>query len=134
MAACTGLTRRSCRCSAQTASYIAIRTEITQRKLLEERNAEMVDELLAANRELTDYGDTLGEEGSHQINLIASRVKRLSGLLVAILAYSRAGRDQADRLPVAAEPLVRNTIDLLAAPPHIRIDIVGELPGSSSKR
>jgi PAS domain S-box-containing protein len=136
------------------ASYIAIRTEITQRKLLEERNAEMVDELLAANRELTefayvvshdlkaplrgisslaswlvtDYGDTLGEEGSHQLNLIASRVKRLSGLIDAILAYSRAGRDQADRLPVATEPLVRNTIDLLAAPPHIRIDIVGELP------
>jgi len=135
-------------------SYIAIRAEITQRKLLEERNAEMVDELLAANRELTefayvvshdlkaplrgisslaswlvtDYGDKLGDEGCHQLNLIASRVKRLSGLIDAILAYSRAGRDHADRLPVALEPLVRNTIDLLAPPPHVHIEIVGVLP------
>ena len=137
--------------------YIAMRTEITQRKLLEEQHAQMVAELLAANRELSefayvvshdlkaplrgisslaswlvsDYSDRLGEDGRAHLNLIASRVKRLSGLIDAILTYSRAGRSGDERLPVALEPLVRNTIDLLAPPAHIAITIDGRLPDVS---
>jgi len=134
--------------------YIAIRTEITQRKLLEERNAQMVEQLLAANRELSefayvvshdlkaplrgisslaswlvsDFSDKLGDEGREHLNLIASRVKRLSGLIDAILSYSRAGRTGDERMPVALEPLVRNIIDLLSPPPHIQVEIAGTLP------
>jgi PAS domain S-box-containing protein len=86
--------------------YTAIRAEITQKKLLEEHNAEIVEELLAANRELsdfayvvshdlkaplrgisslaswlvTDFADQLGPEGRSQLDLIAAH-RRDPGLL-----------------------------------------------------
>ncbi len=134
--------------------YIAIRAEITARKLLEEHNASLLSELQTANRELndfayivshdlkaplrgisslanwliTDYHDKLGEEGGKQLGLIASRVKRLGALVDGILAYSRAGRGREDRLVLDLDALVRNTVELLAPPPHIAIDIVNPLP------
>ena len=134
--------------------YVAIRAEITQRKLLEESNAQMVAELLAANHELsefayvvshdlkaplrgisslaswlsTDFGEQLGTEGREHVALIDSRVKRLSALIDAILAYSRAGRQNDNATPVALQPLVSNVIELLAPPQHIRVEIISELP------
>ena len=134
--------------------FVAIRAEITERKLLEERNTRMLQELEAANRELsefayivshdlkaplrgisslaswliTDYGDKLGAEGGQQLGLIASRVKRLGALIDGILAYSRAGRVREKRLSVEFDSLVRNCIDLLAPPAHIAIEIAGTLP------
>jgi signal transduction histidine kinase len=60
--------------------------------------------------------------------MIASRVKRLSAMIDAILAYSRAGRAGSDRVAVDLGPLVRNTIELLAPPPHISVEVNGELP------
>jgi signal transduction histidine kinase len=128
--------------------------EITARWQLEQQRAGLIAELLAANRELSefayvvshdlkaplrgisslatwlvnDFSEKLGPEGREHLALIASRVKRLAGLIDAILAYSRAGRSHVDRVPVALEPLVRNTIDLLAPPPHVRVQISGRLP------
>lgn len=127
---------------------------ITKRWQLEQQRASLIAELQAANRELSDFAyvvshdlkaplrgisslaswlisdfsDNLGEEGCGHLTLIASPAKRLSGLIDAILAYSRAGRGREERASVALGPLVRNTIDLLAPPPHVRIDIVDELP------
>lgn len=134
--------------------YIAIRAEITARKLLEEHNAALVTELQSANRELNDfayivshdlkaplrgisslanwliadYHDKLGEEGGKQLGLIASRVKRLGALVDGILAYSRAGRGREERLALDLDALVRNTVELLAPPPNIAIAIVSPLP------
>ena len=134
--------------------YTAIGAEITQRKLLEEHNAEIMDELLAANHELndfayvvshdlkaplrgisslaswlvTDYAEQLGPEGRGHLDLIANRVKRLSLLIDAILTYSRAGRSREPRVPVALGPLVRNTVELLAPPPHVRVELAAEWP------
>ena len=134
--------------------YIAIRAEITARKLLEEHNVELVAELQGANRELNDfayivshdlkaplrgisslanwlsadYADKLGAEGSTQLGLIVSRAKRLGALVDGILAYSRAGRGREERMAVELDSLVRNTIDLLAAPPHITVTLATPLP------
>jgi PAS domain S-box-containing protein len=134
--------------------YIAIRAEITAAKLLAEHNAELVAELLGANRELNDfayivshdlkaplrgisslanwlmadYADKLGGEGATQLELIVSRVKRLGALVDGILAYSRAGRGREERMAVELDPLVRNTIDLLAAPSHITVTLATPLP------
>lgn len=134
--------------------YIAIRAEITARKLLEEHNAELVAELQGANRELkdfayivshdlkaplrginslanwliADYAEQLGGEGKTQLELICSRVKRLGALVDGILAYSRAGRGREERLLVELQPLVCNTIELLAPPAHIQVEIARPLP------
>lgn len=128
--------------------------DISSRWQLEQQRAGLIAELLAANRELsefayvvshdlkaplrgisslaswliTDHAEQLGPEGREHLNLIASRVKRLSGLIDAILAYSRAGRSRDERSPVPLAPLVRNTIDLLAPPPHIVVEVASALP------
>ena len=128
--------------------------DITGRWRLEQQRAGLIAELLAANRELSefayvvshdlkaplrgisslatwlvnDFSEKLGAEGREHLALIASRVKRLAGLIDAILAYSRAGRSHLERMQVALAPLVHNTIDLLAPPPHVRVDIEGPLP------
>jgi signal transduction histidine kinase len=128
--------------------------EITERWKLEQQRAVLIAELQAANRELgefayvvshdlkaplrgisslatwlvKDFSEKLGPEGRDHLALIASRVKRLAGLIDAILAYSRAGRSRVDRKQVALEPLVNSTIDLLAPPCHVQVEIMGSLP------
>jgi signal transduction histidine kinase len=127
---------------------------ITQRWLLEQQQKALVAELLTANRELsdfayvvshdlkaplrgisslaswlvTDFAEKLGAEGREHLNLIASRVKRLSGLIDAILAYSRAGRSGEGRVLVDVKRLVLNSIDLLAPPAHIHTALTGTWP------
>jgi signal transduction histidine kinase len=128
--------------------------DITPRWRLEQQRAGLIAELLAANRELSefayvvshdlkaplrgisslatwlvnDFSEKLGPEGREHLALIASRVKRLASLIDAILAYSRAGRSHVERLSVPLEPLVHNIIDLLAPPPHVQVEIQGRLP------
>ncbi|MCX5724697.1 MAG: ATP-binding protein [Nitrospirae bacterium] len=137
--------------------YIAIRAEITERKQLEEKNAAIMQELEAVNKELTnfayvvshdlkaplrgisslagwlidDYGDQLGDEGKKQLGLMANRVERLNGLISGILTYSRAGRNQEHRQTVDLNALLHNTIELLAPPPHIAIQIATPFPSIS---
>lgn len=127
---------------------------ITQRWLLEQRHGGLIAELQTANRELSDFAyvvshdlkaplrgisslaswlvadfsEKLGAEGREHLGLISSRVRRLSGLIDAILTYSRAGRSNESRAPVALAPLVANVIDLLAPPPHIHVELVDPLP------
>jgi signal transduction histidine kinase len=128
--------------------------DITKRWRLEQQRAELIAGLMSANRELSDfayvvshdlkaplrgissltswlvsdYADKLGSEGCEHVTMIASRVRRLSSLIDAILAYSRAGRSHEELAPVPLTPLVRNVIDLLSPPPHIRVEITCELP------
>lgn len=134
--------------------YIAIRAEITERKLLEEKNAAVMQELEAANKELTnfayivshdlkaplrgisslagwlinDYGDKLEDEGKKQLGLMANRVERLNELISGILTYSRAGRNQEHRQTLDLNILLQNTIEILAPPPHIAIQIATPFP------
>ncbi len=134
--------------------YIAIRAEITNLKLLEERNIEVIKELEETNKELSDfayvvshdlkaplrgihsltnwliedYADKLDADGAQQLGLIANRVTRLNKLVDGILAYSRAGRNREDRQVVDLESLVHNVIELLAAPSHISVEVVAPLP------
>ncbi len=128
--------------------------DISARWRLEQHHAALITELQTANRELsefayvvshdlkaplrgisslaswlvTDHAEQLGSEGREHLGLIASRVKRLSGLIDAILAYSRAGRAREERTAVDLGPLLRNAIDLLAPPPHIQVEVADELP------
>jgi PAS domain S-box-containing protein len=134
--------------------YIAIRAEITERKLLEEKNAGILKELTDANQELADfayivshdlkaplrginslanwlvedYSDKLGTEGKQLLDLMIGRTRRLGKLVDGILAYSRAGRNPASSETIDLNLIVHDTIDLLTPPPHITVEITNPLP------
>jgi signal transduction histidine kinase len=136
------------------AGAVVTHENITPRWQLEKQRAGLIAELLAANRELTDFAhvvshdlkaplrgisslaswllsdfsDKLGAEGREHLNLMSNRVSRLSGLIDAILAYSRAGRTYEERLPVSIDRLVHNTVDLLAPPAHVQVHVAEGLP------
>ncbi len=62
------------------------------------------------------------------LGLLVSRVKRLDNLIDGILAYSRVGRSLEPEEMVDCEQMVRNVIEMLAPPPHIRVEISSSLP------
>ncbi len=76
----------------------------------------------------TDYRDKLGDEGRQQLEMMVDRVKRMNALIDGILTYSRAGRSREERVEMDLAKLVPNTIDLLAPPAHIRVEVATPLP------
>ena len=76
----------------------------------------------------TDYYDRLDAEGREHLQLLRSRVRRMDALIDGILEYSRIGRVRQAVAAVPIDRVVRETIDLLAPPAHIRVLIDGTLP------
>lgn len=134
--------------------------DISARRQAETQQARLVSELRSANEELrnfayvvshdlkaplraigslanwiaTDYTDKLDEAGHDMMLLLASRVRRMDGLIDGILQYSRVGRVKESRVAVELEPLAHDVIDLLSPPPHVRVAIDGPLPTVVAER
>ena len=134
--------------------FTGIVRDITERKRAEAQRAQLIDDLETVNEELTnfayvvshdlkaplraigsladwiatDYTDRLDAEGQEHLRLLKSRVRRMDSLIDGILEYSRVGRvrERAERVDLNA--LLRDTIDLLAPPAHLRIVIEDTLP------
>ncbi|HSM99083.1 MAG TPA: ATP-binding protein, partial [Gallionella sp.] len=128
--------------------------DISKRKQAEEQRALLMHELESANEELknfgyvvshdlkaplraigsladwisTDYADKFDDEGREHMRLLISRVHRMDGLIDGILQYSRVGRVKETIVAVELNHLVREVIDLLAPPEHIKVSIVNSLP------
>lgn len=128
--------------------------DVTERKMAEERQAQLLKELESANQELndfayivshdlkaplraigslanwilTDYADKFDKEGKEQMDLLLSRVKRMHDLIEGILQYSRAGRIREEKLEVNLNELVPGVIDMIAPPENVEIKIENELP------
>jgi signal transduction histidine kinase/CHASE1-domain containing sensor protein len=128
--------------------------DITDRRLAEERQASLLDELKSINGELkdfahvvshdlkaplrgirtlaewieTDFGDKLGDEGREQVHLLMGRVDRMQSLINDILEYSRIGCVCGDRVAVDTNRLLADLANDLAIPEHISLDIEGGLP------
>jgi signal transduction histidine kinase len=124
-----------------------------ERRRAELRQAELMQELRAANEELgnfayvashdlkaplrgigslaqwivADYGDRLDDAGREQMALLLGRVHRMDRLIDGVLQVSRVGRTEEPPEPVDLGALVHETVDLLAPPPHVTVD-VGPLP------
>ncbi len=123
--------------------------DITERKRAEEKQAQLMHELRSANDELTnfayatshdlkaplraigslaqwlstDYADRFDDEGRNHMALLLSRVKRMDRLIDGILQYSRVGRVRELPSPVDLNLLVDETVDLLAPPPHVKVEV-----------
>lgn len=76
-----------------------------------------------------DYAGAFDANGQEMVELLLSRVKRMSSMIDGILRYSRAGRlidGRQERIDLNA--LVKDVIDMLEPPDHIRVIIERELP------
>jgi PAS domain S-box-containing protein len=128
--------------------------DVTERKMAEERQAQLLKELESANQELndfayivshdlkaplraigslanwilTDYTDKFDKDGKEQMNLLLSRVKRMHDLIEGILQYSRVGRTREEKAQVDLNELVPGIIDMIAPSETIEIKIENELP------
>ena len=134
--------------------FTGIVRDITERKRAEEQRLLLIQELQSANDELqsfayvvshdlkaplraigsladwidADYRERLDVDGREHLRLLRSRVRRMDALIDGILEYSRVGRVKETLATVSTERIVKETIDLLAPPPHIRVTIEGSLP------
>jgi len=132
----------------------AIIRDITERKQAEEKQAELLKQVEAINKELkdfayivshdlkaplrgiktladwitTDYADKLDDNGKEQINLLSSRVDRMHNLIDGILQYSRVGHVKEKHVQVNLNELVPDIIDTIAPPENITITIENQLP------
>ncbi|MEK6635105.1 MAG: ATP-binding protein [Planctomycetota bacterium] len=133
---------------------VCVFLDITERKQIEARQIQLLNELKTVNQELndfayivshdlraplrgisslagwiaTDYADRFDEEGKKQIQLLIGRVKRMHSLIDGILQYSRVGRIKEEKLEVDFNNLVKNVIDLINPPKNIEIEIKNNLP------
>ncbi len=127
---------------------------LAARKRAEERQAQLLKQVEAANQELADfahvvshdlkaplraidslakwlaadYKDKFDDEGREQLNLLLGRVKRMHDLIDGILQYSRAGRIREEAVEVDLAELVPEVIDLLGPPSRIRVAVETPLP------
>ncbi len=75
-----------------------------------------------------DYAEKFDEHGREMVNLLLGRVKRMDRLISGILQYSRAGQSIGKEASVDLNIVLRETIAMIVAPPHIHIRVDGALP------
>ena len=128
--------------------------DITERKQIEAKQVQLLNELESVNQELkdfayivshdlraplraisslanwisTDYADKIDEEGRKQIHLLIGRVHRMNALIEGILQYSRVGRIKEEKIEVDLGNLVKSVIDLINPPKNIEIYVENKLP------
>ncbi|MDD3136081.1 MAG: ATP-binding protein [Methanoregula sp.] len=128
--------------------------DISERKRMEDANAQLIRELEMANAELrdfayivshdlkaplraiaslsqwlyADYKDKFDDDGKVQLDLLVNRVNRMQSLIEGILEYSRVGKVSKEKESINANLLVKEVIDSLSPPSHISILIDAPLP------
>lgn len=75
-----------------------------------------------------DLGDTLNGETRHQLDLLRGRVNRMEAMIEGILQYSRVGSERPHPERVDTGRLLEESIDLLAPPPNISVEVTTPMP------
>ncbi|CAN5831119.1 hypothetical protein BH23GEM9_BH23GEM9_30110 [soil metagenome] len=81
-----------------------------------------------------DLEGELNSEARKHLDLLRGRVHRMEGLIDGILEYSRAGRVKELPQQVDTGALVREVIDLLAAPENVTFNVEGGMPAFVTER
>ncbi len=128
--------------------------DISERKKMENVNAQLIRDLEVANNELndfayvvshdlraplraigslsqwlyTDYKDKFDPEGKVQLDLLIGRVNRMQNLIDGILEYSRVGKTKKEKETFDPNQILCEVIDSLSPPSNIRIIIDNPLP------
>ncbi len=135
-------------------SYDGSWKDITELKLAELAQMQLLGELTEATQELrdfahvashdlkaplrgisalagwisTDYADKLGEEGRKQIELLMVRVTRMYNLIDGILQYSLVARLKENKVQVDLNEVVDEVVVRLAPPDNIVVNVEKKLP------
>ena len=75
-----------------------------------------------------DAGDVLPDESARHLALLRQRAKRMERLLDSLLAYSRAGRQEAAPEPVDTAALARDVAETVAPPEGFDVRLEGAFP------
>jgi PAS domain S-box-containing protein len=134
-------------------SYDGLLQDITELKVAEHVQIQLLGELEQATEELrdfayvashdlkgplrgisalagwlsTDYGDKLGDEGKEHIKLLLARVKRMYNLIDGVLAYSQVARKEKS-VEVDLNDVVSEVITELGIPKSVETIIENTLP------
>jgi PAS domain S-box-containing protein len=127
--------------------------DVTDRKQtqadLEERNRELDSFVFVVSHDLKaplravanlsqwiedDLDGQLSNDTQSQMNLLRSRVNRMSATIDGLLDYARVGRGEEAIEPVTVAQLLAEVIETLLPPPTFTIDLPAELPTLSTKR
>ena len=140
--------------------FIFIESNITVRKVAEEKMKQYMNNLEKSNAELDkfayvvshdlkaplraignltgwieeDMGEKLDNEVRGHFNTIKGRVVRMEGLINGILDYTKASKDGGKFEKFSSEELVRDTIDLIGAPENAIFNIRDNMPVMNSER
>ena len=135
-------------------NFIAIESDITERKRKEAERERLLADLSRVNRELNDfahivshdlkaplrgvtflasrilkdYGEVLGEDGRGRLETLQGRIKDMHSMIGAVLAYSRADAAPQNPDSVALSEVVYDVIGLLDPPDSLRVDVAGGMP------
>ena len=142
------------------AKFILIESNITTRKVAEEKMNEYLRNLEISNSELDkfayvvshdlkaplraignltgwieeDMGEKLPEDARNHFDTIKSRVVRMEGLIDGILDYTKANKNGGKIESFDAESLLKETIDLIGAPSNAIINIRKGMPVMNTQK
>ena len=128
--------------------------DVTEHRRLEKVQSQLIAQLENANQELkdfayavshdlkaplrgidsladwimNDYQDKIDAEGIKQFQMMRERVKRMQALIDGILQYSALGRVREEQVAIDLNPLLKEIVETIAPPGHVRIEIQGKLP------
>lgn len=81
-----------------------------------------------------DLGDSISEESKKNMKILRGRVFRLEALINGLLQYSKIGRTNVPTERLEVRAMLKETIDLLNPPPHIKVNIQNNMPVFSTKK
>lgn len=81
-----------------------------------------------------DLGERIDDQARQHLHLLRGRVIRLENLIGGILAYSRAGRDNTERVSIDVAALVGEVWELVAPPTTARLAVEPPLPQLKTSR
>lgn len=140
--------------------FIFIESDVTNRKIAEEKTRQYMKNLERTNSELDkfayvvshdlkaplraigsltdwveeDAGPLLDPESLSHLHTIKGRVVRMEGLINGILDYTKAAKKNEEIVELDSGDLIRETVDLLGPPEGVMVNVRGDFPSLSARK
>lgn len=140
--------------NGQVSKFIFIESDITERKVAEEKMEAYLHDLEKSNKELDkfawvvshdlkaplraignlagwieeDAGEQFNDEVRQNFNIIKGRVARMEDLINGLLDYSKAHRKKGEDIEVNIRDLVKDTLEFIGAPQNCNVELGNRMP------